>query len=322
MARIKQGLEYFPLNTDIIHNRIVRRVMKREGDSAFTILLHTLSYIYSGEGYYVRADEDFCNELADQLYTTDNDVVHETLRLFVEYGFFDATLYERHGILTSADIQRQFLFITKRRNRRLIEKDYNLVPEECTDEAKEPKTTKSAEANTENVYAETPIMYTETPILYTETPDSATKSAPYKKKRKEKEKKENILPNPPSTEGGDEEGGDFYLERDADKNIPTPTLAHNPVSPKTPSPDRKKREWTQEDINGMRPPADGLKRNFPGLLENLLLYRIPPAEQYAIVMKSNYGLIGGIVWRGFKTLRGSAGKIRLPGHYLLSLLNK
>ena len=30
MGRIKQGLDYFPLNTDFMHDRVVRRVMKRE----------------------------------------------------------------------------------------------------------------------------------------------------------------------------------------------------------------------------------------------------------------------------------------------------
>lgn len=55
MGRIKQGLDYFPLSTDFMHDRIVRRVMKREGDSAFTVLIYIMSYLYSGEGYYVRA---------------------------------------------------------------------------------------------------------------------------------------------------------------------------------------------------------------------------------------------------------------------------
>lgn len=67
MGRIKQGLDYFPLSTDFMHDRIVRRVMKREGDSAFTVLIYIMSYLYSGEGYYVRADTDFCDELSDQL---------------------------------------------------------------------------------------------------------------------------------------------------------------------------------------------------------------------------------------------------------------
>ena len=60
MARIKKkGLDYFPLNTDFIHDRAVRRLMKREGDSALGILVEILSYIYAGEGYYVRADVCF-----------------------------------------------------------------------------------------------------------------------------------------------------------------------------------------------------------------------------------------------------------------------
>ena len=50
MERIKQGLDYFPLSTDFMPDRIVRRVMKREGDSAFTVLIYIMSYIYSGEG--------------------------------------------------------------------------------------------------------------------------------------------------------------------------------------------------------------------------------------------------------------------------------
>lgn len=106
MGRIKQGLDYFPLSTDFMHDRIVRRVMKREGDSAFTVLIYIMSYLYSGEGYYVRADTDFCDELSDQLFSTDNDTVRRVIRLFLEYGLFDSALYERYSILTSEDVQQ------------------------------------------------------------------------------------------------------------------------------------------------------------------------------------------------------------------------
>ena len=84
----------------------------------------------------------------------------------------------------------------------------------------------------------------------------------------------------------------------------------------------RKRNLTQEDIDRMQVPPDGCPRNFSGLLENLRLFRVPPAEQYAIVLKSNYGEIGGDIWKGFSVIRGSGGKIKLPGHYLLSVLNK
>ena len=44
MSRIKKrGLDYLPLNTDFIQNRIVRRMMKRNGDGALATLLAALS---------------------------------------------------------------------------------------------------------------------------------------------------------------------------------------------------------------------------------------------------------------------------------------
>ena len=100
MARIKKkGLDYFPLNTDFIHDRAVRRLMKREGDSALGILVEILSYIYAGEGYYVRADRLFYEDLSAGLYEKSADDVERIVRLAVEYGLFDAALFERSCIL-------------------------------------------------------------------------------------------------------------------------------------------------------------------------------------------------------------------------------
>ena len=78
---------------------------------------------------------------------------------------------------------------------------------------------------------------------------------------------------------------------------------------------------SQEDIDCLQPPCDGVQRNFRGLTDNLRLYKVPPSEQYAIILKSNFGAIGNPVWKGFNTIRGSNGKIRLPGRYLLSIIN-
>ena len=117
MSRIKKrGLDYFPINTDFMHNRLVRRILKREGDASLAVLLQTLCSIYSGEGYYVTADALFYDDLADTLYQQEPADVERIVRLAVEYGLFDARLFSECHVLTSADIQRQFLFITKRRN--------------------------------------------------------------------------------------------------------------------------------------------------------------------------------------------------------------
>ena len=84
----------------------------------------------------------------------------------------------------------------------------------------------------------------------------------------------------------------------------------------------KRKIWTQEAIDRLLPPADGTPRNYAGLLDNLRIYGIPPAEQYAIIRKSNFGAIGGSIWKGIAALRGSGGKIKLPGRYLLSVVNR
>lgn len=51
-----------------MHDRLVRRIMKREGDGSFAILLGALSCIYADEGYYVCADELFYEDLSACLY--------------------------------------------------------------------------------------------------------------------------------------------------------------------------------------------------------------------------------------------------------------
>lgn len=117
MSRIKKrGLDYFPISTDFIHDRIVRRIMKKEGDAAVTVLVQAFCSIYSNEGYYVMAGDLFYDDLADNLYQEDSDYVRRVIALAVEYGLFDSALFQEYGLLTSADIQRQFLFATKRRN--------------------------------------------------------------------------------------------------------------------------------------------------------------------------------------------------------------
>jgi hypothetical protein len=67
----------------------------------------------------------------------------------------------------------------------------------------------------------------------------------------------------------------------------------------------------------LEPPADGQKRNFEGLKENLRLFHIPIPEQYAIICKTGYGLIGHPVWKGFVELRNKFGKFHSPGRFLL-----
>ena len=283
MARIqKPGLDYFPLDTDFVRHPIVRRLKKQEGDRALSVLIETLSWLYRNEGYYVRADRDFCEELATDMFDCSADDVQRILNAAAEKGLFHLGMLQQHGILTSADIQRQYLLCVRRRTIIHLNPDFCLLPPE------EIPAKIAEEAN-----GSTGINATFTP----QNVASGTQSNVKKRQPKQS------IENPPLQSPPDGGGAKGTPDGEDGKGCA----------------DKGRRTWTQTDIDALRPPADGKKRNFDGLRDNLRLFRIPPDEQYAIIRRSDYGAIGHSVWRGFCTLRDSGGKIKLPGKYLLSL---
>ena len=286
MCRIKKrGLDYFPIDIDFMQNRLVRRIMKREGEGSLATLFGALSCIYGGEGYYVRADELFYEDISTSLYNQTAGDVKRILTLAAEYGIFHPGLFNEFGILTSSEIQRQYLFSTKRRKSSAIEKRYNLI-----DDAPDSFTEQNTESEVENVTSKG-----ESVTIKPENVTSGTHSIA----------QNSIAQN---------------IEEEKEENFPKERVAVNDT--KTTEVSSKRKEWTLEEIALLQPPRDGMNRNFDGLIYNLGLYSIPPAEQYAIVCKSNFGVIGHPVWNGFYELRNCHGKIRLPGRYLLSLCQK
>lgn len=328
MSRIKKaGLDYFPLDIDFVNNRFVRRIMKREGEGALATLISTLSCIYGGEGYYVKADEFFFDDLAAGLYSQSAEDVKRILMLAVEYGIFNAELFGRHGILTSGDIQSQYLFSTKRRKSSVIDPLY-YIPSNRNEEEEAAEDAPAGNAATGG-------RKKDDAAFNTQNVTSGTHSTAQNSKAQDsvaQNSTENLLPNDPlnpnsgnadrmSAEEGKEEV--FSSERainflDTQARKPqTPAPAGNDAA--TPGAKAPRKAWTEEDIERLTPPEDGLNRNLPGMIQWLRLCRIPLQEQYAIILKSNYGIIGHPVWKGFFDIRESHGKIRFPGKFLLSL---
>ena len=281
MARIKKkGLDYFPMGVEFVGSREVRRLVKREGEGAYMVLSFLISDLYGGEGYYLPVDEDYYEDLADRLFTMETVDVRRIVKSTIELGIFDNEMFMTHGILTSADIQRQYLFCAKSKDVTLEEVKYRLLSDEEMENLL-PKKRKKVEVlcenndlsskNSENTYQSTQI--------------------------KEKEIKENKTSEKESK------------EKEPDAAVP-PKGSSKPI-----------KEWTREDIERLEPPADGLKRNFDGLKENLRLFRIPIPLQYAIICKTGYGLIGHPVWKGFVELHNKFGKFHSPGNFLLKLCN-
>ncbi len=300
MSRIKkQGLDYFPMDIDFTRKPLVRRIMKKEGEGAATVLIDTLCAIYAAEGYYVVADELFYDDLASGYYERTATDVERIIHLALEYKLFSQAMFDEHGILTSPDVQRQFLYSTRRRVGAQVLPQYSLLDQSELEEEKPKKRSRSAKPKCEDATS-MPQNATEKAEMETETPKNATfipHSTAQHSTAQHSIAEQKQPPHIPQALGeAEEEGSD--------------------ASPQT---TKRRTETIPADLSLLRPPADGLKRNYEGLLHSMRQLHIPPADQYAIVRLSNYGVIGHPVWKGLSTLRSCGGKIKLPGRYLLSL---
>lgn len=369
MSRIKKrGLDYFPLDIDFLQNRLVRRIMKREGDGALATLVSAFSCIYGGEGYYVLTDAFFYEDISANLYHQTAEDVKRILTLAAEYGIFDVTLFRECGVLTSAGIQRQYLFSTKRRKSSAIDSRFNLITDEQEDDDAAGKQEETAGLFPETSRSETEVSAALVEVSTT-LPESAVDTSQNvtlipenvasgthsiaQQSIAQRSIEYSLLNSSPSgrtqdadreSAEGDGEEENFLSSPAIPASFAAPATFAVPVSPAVPvssaahassavppsvppassvAPLRHPRkEWTDEDICRMQPPPDGLNRNLDGLLFNLRQLRISPPEQRAIILKSNFGVIGHPMWKGFSTIRESCGKIRQPGRFLLSLCNK
>lgn len=157
----KEFLDYFPIycrgdeRTDVLK--------AKKGMTGFGIYISLLIKLYGEKGYYLNWNDNICCIFASNVGVSEEEV-YETVNLLINVGLFNKDIYERYSILTSKEIQENYLFaITKRKNKDL-DKRFDLVSAEET-----------------GVYGEETRVYGE------ETPVSVTEST----QRKEKEIKEN-----------------------------------------------------------------------------------------------------------------------------------
>jgi hypothetical protein len=283
--------------------------MKREGEGSLATLFGALSCIYGGEGYYVRADELFYEDISTSLYNQTAGDVKRILTLAAEYGIFHPGLFSEFGILTSSEIQKQYLFSTKRRKSSAIEERYNLI-----DDAPDSFTEQSTESEVENA---TPKG--ESVTIKPENVTSGTHSIAQNRIAQHRIEKPLLNSSPV---GGTQNADEISAEEEEEELVSSGGAPDVYIQTTSGNDKPHRREWTDEDVARLQPPADGLDRNPDGLIFNLRQFHIPPQEQYVIVLKSNFGIIGHPVWKGFFDLRESHGKIRQPGRYLLSLCIK
>ncbi|MDR1556811.1 MAG: DUF4373 domain-containing protein [Tannerellaceae bacterium] len=154
MARPKKsGIDYFSFDVDFFQDEKVQFVSARFGLKGEAITIRLLCKIYRN-GYYCEFNDDaallFAKGVGDGCQDSCvKDVVYELLKR----GFFDKSIFERFGILTSKGIQNRYFEAAKRYKSIDVMSDYLLIDV--------PKT---EGVNFINV-AETPINVAETGAL-------------------------------------------------------------------------------------------------------------------------------------------------------------
>ena len=106
----KQGLDYFPVDTDIFNDVVIRILMAKFGADGFTCYMYLLTRIYKDKGYYIELNEDL-----ELIASQDLGMSREKVRQIMEYLFsrsllvsITSTLAVPVTVITSTGIQRRY----------------------------------------------------------------------------------------------------------------------------------------------------------------------------------------------------------------------
>lgn len=129
MARpIKEGLDYFPMDTDIEQNDKIALLEATYGSIALALILKILAKIYS-VGYYYKWGEREELLFKRKIYKSDINV-QDFINDCLKFEVFNEYLYRKYSVLTSIDIQLTYFEALKRRKTIKVIKEYLLLDEE------------------------------------------------------------------------------------------------------------------------------------------------------------------------------------------------
>jgi hypothetical protein len=132
MARpTKEGLEYFPLDTDIDQDEKVIVVVAKFGMKGFGVIVRLMMEIYKNGYYYHWSEKEqyiFSMKVGEPV-----DYVNEVVQECMKWGFFHQEIYEAYDILTSKGFQKRFMLAANRRKGIQIRDSFNLIKEVSAD---------------------------------------------------------------------------------------------------------------------------------------------------------------------------------------------
>lgn len=120
----KTGLRYYTVDTDRYLDIRIKRLRKDYGCRGLAVYDYMLCEIYRDRGCFIEWDENTSFDVAEYLGLKES-VVQEIVKYCSVVGLFNETLL-RHGIITSASIQKRYLEMATRAKRKNV-----TIPDIC-----------------------------------------------------------------------------------------------------------------------------------------------------------------------------------------------
>ncbi|MBQ4562148.1 MAG: DUF4373 domain-containing protein [Clostridia bacterium] len=130
MARpVKTKIDYFPI--DCCDDNRMKLVELKHGLVAYAVYVKLLQKIYGNKGYYMNWDEDVMLLFSGE-YNIPVDSIDPIIKDMLNRGIFHKELFEKYGILTSPEIQEQYLFVIAKRKNKELDERFRLINSEET----------------------------------------------------------------------------------------------------------------------------------------------------------------------------------------------
>lgn len=124
----KEGIDYFPVKCAA--DKAIELVTAECGLKAYAVIFTMLKKIYGEHGYYCEWQREDALLLASNMFGGGDGAVsriNHIVNCCARRGVFSLEQLEENGILTSEEIQENFLFATKRRKSVKMKRAYLLV---------------------------------------------------------------------------------------------------------------------------------------------------------------------------------------------------
>lgn len=119
----RTGIDFFPFpSANSTALKLVEAKFKLRG---IAIYLKLLQKIFNEEGYYFEISDDVILLLKQEMGVNDN-IIPELIKECIARGLFNKEMYEKYSILTSDNIQKEYLNAVRKRKDFNIKEEYRL----------------------------------------------------------------------------------------------------------------------------------------------------------------------------------------------------